>query len=98
MKAGGCGVVSVAYNIIPKVVADLVQAMLEGNEAEAQKLNDQYTPLFNGFLTLDTNPAPIKAALEIAGVCSGRLRLPMVPMTDDKITQLKSILKDLSIA
>lgn len=97
MKAGGCGVVSVASNLIPKVMADLVQNMLDGNEAEAKALNDQYTPLFDGFLKLETNPIPIKAALELAGLCSSRVRLPMVTMEDGKVEQLRSILKDLKI-
>ncbi len=97
MKAGGCGVVSVASNIIPKVMADLVQAMLDGREADAQALHDQYSPLFEGFLKLDTNPVPIKAALDLAGKCSDRVRLPMVEMTEDKKNELGTILKQLDL-
>lgn len=97
MKAGGCGVVSVASNIIPKVMADIVKFMQDGNEAEAQALNEKYTPLFDGFLKLDTNPVPVKAALGLAGMCSDRVRLPMVEMTDDGKAQLKVILESLNI-
>lgn len=97
MKAGGCGVVSVASNLIPKVMADMVQAMLDGNEAEAMALNEKYAPLFEGFLQLDTNPVPIKAALSLAGKCSDRVRLPMVKLSDEKKAELKGILSDLGL-
>jgi 4-hydroxy-tetrahydrodipicolinate synthase len=97
MKAGGCGVVSVASNLIPKVMVDLVKAMLEGRLADAQALHDQYTPLFEGFLKLDTNPVPIKAALELAGQCSSFVRLPMVRMPAEKKEILRKIMQDLKI-
>ncbi len=97
MKAGGCGVVSVASNLIPKVMTDLVKAMLEGREADALVLHNRYTPLFEGFLKLDSNPVPIKAALELAGQCSSFVRLPMVRMPAEKKEVLRKILQDLAI-
>lgn len=97
IKAGGCGVVSVASNIIPKVMADMAKAMLDGNESEAAALNQKYTPLFEGFLQLDTNPVPIKTALELAGKCSARVRLPMFKMADDNVAKLRDILTQLEL-
>lgn len=97
MKAGGCGVISVASNLVPKVMADLVQAMLEGREADAVALHNQYSPLFEAFLKLDTNPVPIKAALEIAGLCTSRVRLPLVNLTGEKTESLRQTLSQLGI-
>lgn len=97
MKEGAVGVISVASNLIPKVMADLTGAMLEDRVGDAEKLHDQYGPLFEAFLKLDTNPVPIKAALGLAGKCDSRLRLPMVQMSDEKIAELKSTLENLGL-
>ena len=97
MSVGAVGVVSVASNLIPSVMADLVQAMHEGRLAHAQALHRQYYPLFSGFLKLDTNPVPIKTALSLAGKCEPELRLPMVGMTEEKTAELRSILESLGL-
>lgn len=97
MKAGGCGVVSVASNLIPKVMSEMVKFMLDGKQDEAEALNQTYSPLFEGFLSLDTNPVPIKTALALAGKCSNHVRLPMVSMSEDKKARLASILTDLGL-
>ncbi|MDF1815760.1 MAG: 4-hydroxy-tetrahydrodipicolinate synthase [Verrucomicrobiales bacterium] len=98
MKVGGCGIVSVASNLIPKVMADIAAAMLDGKIAEAEALNEKYTPLFESLLKLDTNPVPIKAALSLAGICSDRVRLPMVRMAEDKKAELLTVLQNLNLA
>lgn len=97
MSVGAVGVVSVASNLIPSVMADLVTAMLEGRLADAQNLHRQYYPLFSGFLKLDTNPVPIKTALSLTGQCESDLRLPMVGMTDPKTAELRAILESLGL-
>jgi 4-hydroxy-tetrahydrodipicolinate synthase len=98
MKAGGCGVVSVASNLIPGVMVEMVQAMLDGREADAQAVHEKYTPLFEGLLKLDTNPVPIKAAMNIAGFCSDRVRLPLVSLSEEKKAELRGILQKLNLA
>ncbi len=97
MKEGGVGVVSVASNLIPAPMVELVKCMLDGNPAGAESVAAKYEPLFSALLTLDTNPVPIKAALALAGECGSRLRLPMVEMSDEKTAELKSILETLGI-
>lgn len=97
MKEGAVGVISVASNLIPKVMADLTGAMLEDRVGDAEKLHDQYGSLFEAFLKLDTNPVPIKAALGLAGKCDSRLRLPMVQMNDEKVAELKNTLENLGL-
>ena len=97
MSLGACGVVSVASNLIPRVMVDLVNAMNDGRLADALTVHRQYYPLFAAFLKLDTNPVPIKAALSLKGQCAPELRLPMVPMTEDKMAELKRIMDELGI-
>jgi len=97
MKAGAVGVISVASNLIPKVMADITRAMLDGDPATAEALHARYEPLFSAFLRLDTNPVPIKAALGLAGICDPYLRLPMIQMGPEKLAELKAIMENLGL-
>ena len=97
MKRGAKGVISVAGNLIPKPMADMVRHMLAGEEDEANAIDEQFSPLFNAFLKLDTNPIPIKEAMALAGKCSSRLRLPMYQLTDEKRAELAATLRDLQL-
>lgn len=97
MSLGACGVVSVASNLIPKVMVDLVAAANEGRYGDALALHRQFYPLFSAFLKLDTNPVPIKAALSLKGLCAPDLRLPMVSMPEEKLAELKGIMDSLGL-
>ena len=97
MQRGAKGVISVAGNLIPKAMSDLVAAMLAGDEARAKEIDQQYSPLFNAFLKLETNPVPIKEAMALAGKCLPQLRLPMVSLTEEKRADLKGTLEELGL-
>lgn len=97
MSLGACGVVSVASNLIPQVMVDLVKAANEGHYGDALSIHRKYYPLMSAFLKLDTNPVPIKAAMALKGQCQPDLRLPMVQTTAEKTQELKRILDDLGI-
>ncbi|MCW0220310.1 MAG: 4-hydroxy-tetrahydrodipicolinate synthase, partial [Prosthecobacter sp.] len=97
MSVGGVGVVSVASNLIPKQISDLVKLALKGDYAGALSIHQQYYPLFAAFLKLSTNPIPIKTAMSMAGHCSPELRLPMAPMDEEKNAELLATLKKLSL-
>ena len=81
-----------AGNLSPGPMADLTKAMLEKRVGDAESINAAFTPLFNAFLKLDTNPVPIKAALGLTGACMAKLRLPMVEMGEAKVAELRTIL------
>jgi 4-hydroxy-tetrahydrodipicolinate synthase len=76
-SVGGVGGVSVVSNIVPDKVAALCDAFNSGDWDLAHKLHFELMPLSRGLLSLDTNPIPIKAAMEKLGRDSGALRLPM---------------------
>jgi 4-hydroxy-tetrahydrodipicolinate synthase len=80
MAVGAQGVISVASNIIPRQVAQMVRAYASGKTQAALKLHQQYYPLFKD-LFIETNPVPIKAALAILGQIHEEYRLPLVPMS-----------------
>jgi 4-hydroxy-tetrahydrodipicolinate synthase len=79
MAVGAQGVVSVASNVIPRQVAELVRAFARGRMSQALKLHEKYYPLFKD-LFIETNPQPVKAALAMMGQIEDEFRLPMVPM------------------
>lgn len=92
MILGGVGVISVASNIIPQQVSQMVKAALSGRWDEARKLHYQYYRVFND-LFIDTNPVPVKAALAMMGKIDEVYRLPLCEMTATAKEKLRHTLK-----
>jgi 4-hydroxy-tetrahydrodipicolinate synthase len=92
MAVGANGVVSVASNIIPREVANMVKAFQTHRPALALKLHDKYYPVFKD-LFVETNPLPVKAALAMMGMMEEEFRLPLVPMGVKNRHLLKATLK-----
>jgi 4-hydroxy-tetrahydrodipicolinate synthase len=80
MSVGAAGVISVAANIVPEMMVDLVDLAAAGDFANARDLHLKLFPLFKA-LFLETNPIPIKTAMSIEGTLNGELRLPLCEMT-----------------
>ncbi|MDX1680990.1 MAG: 4-hydroxy-tetrahydrodipicolinate synthase [Akkermansiaceae bacterium] len=97
ISCGATGLVSVTSNIIPGEMARLVRACLNGSFDEALALQKQYYPLMRGLMSLDVNPVPVKTAAYLMGHCTPELRLPLCPMPDEQIGQLKSLLEDFNL-
>jgi 4-hydroxy-tetrahydrodipicolinate synthase len=97
MAVGATGVVSVASNVIPRAMSDLVNAALADDYAQARSIHRRYYALMSAFLRLDTNPVPIKTAMALKGMMRGDLRLPMVSMPDAKREELRSVLAGLGV-
>lgn len=92
LAVGAHGVISVASNVIPRAVARLVEAYRRGNPALALRLHAQYYALFRD-LFIETNPAPVKAALAMLGLIEEELRLPLVPISDASRAKLEATLR-----
>ncbi|MEM9236917.1 MAG: 4-hydroxy-tetrahydrodipicolinate synthase [Verrucomicrobiota bacterium] len=97
MSCGAVGLVSVAANIIPDVMARLVKACLNGSFDEALALQKQFYPLLRGLMSLEVNPVPIKEAVALQGHCSNEIRLPLVPLSDAQRNTLRELLEDHSL-
>ncbi len=79
MSVGARGVISVASNIVPKLMVAMTSAALEGQFERAGHLQRKVLPLVRALFS-ESNPIPVKAALEIKKmISSGSLRLPLVP-------------------
>lgn len=92
MSVGGHGVVSVASHIIGLKIRKMIDAFLAGDVNEAAKLHRRYLKVFEG-LFFTSNPAPVKAALEIEGLPVGGVRLPLVPLTEEEKERVKAFLQ-----
>jgi 4-hydroxy-tetrahydrodipicolinate synthase len=92
MSVGGEGVISVVGNIIPKDMIALVTAFQEGDIEGAQNWHSRLFPLCRDMLGLETNPIPIKAAMQLLGRDTGELRLPMTTLDADGMRNLTQTL------
>ncbi len=81
LAVGGCGVISVAANLIPRQMHQLVMSYLDGDIRRARQLQLRYLDFINA-LFLETNPIPVKAAMNQAGMEVGGYRLPLYPMEE----------------
>ncbi|HEY5752345.1 MAG TPA: 4-hydroxy-tetrahydrodipicolinate synthase [Chthoniobacterales bacterium] len=80
LSVGATGVVSVASNIIPREVSDLVRAFLKGDTLTARALHRKYLSLFKD-LFIEPNPVPAKSILSWLGKMSAEVRLPLCEMS-----------------
>ena len=96
LSLGGIGVISVLANIIPKDVHDMCELYLSGKVKEALKLQLDSLALTNS-LFIETNPIPVKTAMNLLGMNVGNLRLPLCDMTEGNLEVLKSELKNYSL-
>jgi len=91
---GGRGVISVAGNVEPERNVALVDAALDGDLERARDLHFELSPLFRQ-LFVETNPIPVKAAMEIRGHNSGALRPPLTEIEPEHRAELEEILAEL---
>jgi len=96
MAVGAKGVISVASNVAPKPVADMVHSALDGQWKKAMDLHRNWFRLFTD-LFIDTNPIPVKAALAMMGQIEEEYRLPLCPMSRNLKDKLAECLKELKL-
>jgi 4-hydroxy-tetrahydrodipicolinate synthase len=96
ISVGARGVISVAANVVPKMIVDLVDLALEGNYEDARELHFRLHPLFEA-LFVETNPIPVKAAVALQGLIGPEIRLPMTEATEDTRRLLRRVLEELGI-
>ncbi len=92
MALNGEGVISVVGNIIPQDMNQLVQTALNDDLQGARAMHSRLFPLCRDMLSLATNPIPIKCAMQMLGLDSGELRLPMTELEEDAKARLRRTL------
>ncbi|MGN1417106.1 MAG: 4-hydroxy-tetrahydrodipicolinate synthase [Oscillospiraceae bacterium] len=93
MSLGGKGVISVLSNVAPRETHDICQCCLDGNFAEAARLQLKYLDLCHALFN-DVNPIPVKEAMNLMGKNVGECRLPLIKSEQSKIDQIENALKN----
>jgi 4-hydroxy-tetrahydrodipicolinate synthase len=91
MALGGVGVISVAANVIPAPMVAMSNAMKKGDLAKALSIHYDLSPLLRAMF-IDTNPIPVKKAVELLGMAGGPVRLPLDELDAKKTVQLQAVL------
>jgi 4-hydroxy-tetrahydrodipicolinate synthase len=91
MALGGTGVISVAANVDPKRMVLMCEAMAKGDLDRALTLHYALSPLLRAMF-IDTNPIPVKKAVELMGMAGGPVRLPLDDLDEKKTDQLRKVL------
>lgn len=98
LAIGATGVVSVAANIVPKQMVNLYNHFQQNKIEEARRLHYFLLPLFEGgVLFSETNPGPLKEAMNFMGLAAGLPRLPLVRMCEENRKRLLVVLNQLGI-
>jgi 4-hydroxy-tetrahydrodipicolinate synthase len=96
LAIGGCGVVSVASHLTGNLLQKMIQNFESGQVVEASRIHAQLLPLFKS-LFLTANPIPLKAALRLMGWEVGGCRLPLCDVSNDVVTELQRVMKELKL-
>ncbi|MBA7510894.1 4-hydroxy-tetrahydrodipicolinate synthase [subsurface metagenome] len=93
LAVGGKGVISVAANIAPAEVAELVETFNKGDINKSRKMHLKMLPLFEAMF-YETNPIPVKTSMNLMGMISDDIRLPLCKMSEENLKKLKTTLKE----
>ena len=96
MSMGGAGIISVLANILPKETHDMAMAYLNGDVKKAAEMQKYYLDFINA-LFIETNPIPIKEAMNLVGMNVGGYRMPLCPMEEDTKAKLIQTMKDINL-
>ncbi len=96
LMLGGRGVISVAANVAPHLLKEMYLAFKEGDLEKAREMHYRLMPLFS-VLFIDTNPTPVKKALELMGLPAGKPRLPLVELDEEKTKKVEEVLRSLEL-
>ena len=96
MSMGGGGIISVLANILPREAHEMAMAYLNGDVKKARDMQIKYTDLISA-LFIETNPIPVKEAMNMMGLNAGGYRLPLYPMAEENREVLRKELDKLGL-
>ena len=91
LAQGGAGVISVVANVDPGRMVRMYEAFRAGDLSRAQDLHYELAPLMRAMF-IDTNPIPVKKAVDLLGMAAGSVRLPLDELDGAKTEQLREVL------
>jgi 4-hydroxy-tetrahydrodipicolinate synthase len=96
LEFGGAGGITVASHVVGEQMREMWVAAEDGDLERAREIDAELTPVYEG-LSVATNPIPLKAALELLGLASGRMRLPLVPVDAGQRAAVKAALEGIGL-
>jgi len=96
MSVGAEGVISVAANVIPEIMVDIIHSAADGNWDKSREVHLAYHKVMSDMF-LDTNPIPVKSAMAMLGLCNEVYRLPLCEMSDALKQQLRETLEEAGV-
>ncbi len=96
LEFDGAGGITVASHVVGEQMREMWDATLDGDFDRAREIDTQLTPVYES-LSVTTNPIPVKAALEMLGLASGRLRLPLVAADAEQRAVIKAALEGIGL-
>lgn len=97
VNSGGDGVISVLSNVMPRETSDMIRLALAGEVEKARELHHRMFPLMKN-LFMESNPIPVKYAVNRLGLCRNELRLPLVPATEKCMAVIDESLKECGVS
>ncbi|MBD3322559.1 MAG: 4-hydroxy-tetrahydrodipicolinate synthase [Chitinivibrionales bacterium] len=92
LACGGKGVISVVGNILPDTMAEMIALYLQSDTAGALRVHEELLPVCKA-LFFESNPIPVKTAMEHLGHAAGPLRLPLTPMSESNKQKLLAVIQ-----
>jgi len=92
LALGGDGLVSVISNVAPRLTAELVRLARAGRFEKARDIHQRLLPWMRAAF-IESNPIPVKFALNLMGRMDNRLRLPLVPLAENKSVVVRQALE-----
>ena len=96
LEFGGAGGITVASHVVGDQMREMWDAAQSGDLDRAREIDAELTPVYEG-LSVTTNPIPLKAALEMLGLASDRMRLPLVPADAEQRAAVKAALEGIGL-
>jgi 4-hydroxy-tetrahydrodipicolinate synthase len=96
LQLGGAGGITVASHVVGERMREMWDAAKGGDLEHAAAIDAELVPVYEG-LSVTTNPIPIKAALEMLGLASGRMRLPLVPVDAEQRAAVRAALEGIGL-
>lgn len=96
MSVGGMGIISVLANILPRQTHEMAIAYIEGDTKKAREMQLYYLEFINA-LFIETNPIPIKEAMNLIGMNVGGYRMPLCEMAEDTKEKLMETMREINL-
>lgn len=96
IKSGGDGIISVAANVIPKQMVEMVSSALSGDMKKAEALDKKYQEFFKVEF-IETNPIPIKTMLAMQGKVKEVFRLPLCELSKENRIKVEKFMDDMGL-